>query len=155
MADDTTLSADEGTRNQANSTNSSTAGASKTTLDHVKETATGLLDSAADAARNAASEGKDKATEALQTVSKVVDNAASLVEEKIGPTYGGYARRAAAGVEEFASSLENKDVDALIGDARDFVRNNPLIAVGAAAAIGFALTRVVKLGGAEISNDDA
>ena len=123
----------------------------KTTVEKVKEHASTLVGEATDAARNAANEGKNKASEALETVSKVVENAAQMVEDKVGPTYGNYARKAATGVSSFAESLQNKDIDELIDDTRNFVRKQPIIAVGAALAIGFALTRLIKLG---VDNDN-
>ena len=125
----------------------------KSTVEKVRESAAGLATEAVGAARNAANEGKDRATEALGSFSKVVDNAAELVEEKIGPTYGTYARKAATGVSDFANTLQGKDIDDLIADTRDFVRKSPIVAIGAAVAVGFVLTRLVKLGGG--SSDDA
>lgn len=110
------------------------------------ETAKTLVGEAAGAARHAANEGKTRASEALTTVSKVVENAAELVEDKVGPTYGKYARQAATSVSGFAEALQNKDIDELIEDTRDFVRKSPLVAIGAAAALGFALTRIAKIG---------
>ncbi len=127
--------------------------AAKTTIAQVKETATGFAAEAATAARNVANEGKDRASDALDTLSKVVDNAAGLVEEKIGPSYGTYARKAATGVSDFAEKLKGKDVDAIVEDTRNFVRKSPMVAIGAAAAIGFVLTRLARLGGS--SDKDA
>jgi ElaB/YqjD/DUF883 family membrane-anchored ribosome-binding protein len=43
-------------------------------------------------------------------------------------------------------AVPNKDIDDLIADARNFVRKNPAVAIGAAAAIGFILTRLIKVG---------
>ena len=136
--------------NAMNNGSTGTAGsgstAKPTTVDKVKEHASSLVTGATEAARNAATEGKSKATEVLGTVSKVVENAADLVEEKVGPTYGNYARQAANSVSGFAEALQNKDIDELVEDTRTFVRNSPLVAVGAAVAVGFALTRLAKLG---------
>ena len=120
----------------------------------VKETASQFAGQATDAARSAATEGKDRATELLGSVAKVVENAAQMVEDNVGPTYGNYARKAATGVSDFAETLQNKDVDALVADAREFVRKSPLVAIGAAVAVGFALTRVVKIG-ADADTSDA
>ncbi len=137
MAEDITT-ADTGT--------TSTTEAAKTTLGKFKDHASNLVGEAGDAARNAANEGMGKATEALSSLSQVVEDAATMVEEKVGPTYGNYARKAATTVSNVAEGLKNKDVDALIEDTREFVRKSPMVAIGAAAAIGFVLTRLVKLG---------
>lgn len=112
-----------------------------------KETTSKLATEAVSAARNAANEGKDRASEALTSVSKAVEGAATLIEDKVGPAYGSYAHKAADQVSGFANVLQSKDIDDLISDTREFVRKQPMIAIGAAAAIGFVLTRLVKIGG--------
>src|SRR3546814_12812240 len=62
-------------------------------------------------------------------------------------------RRAADSVSGFADTLRTKDVDELLDDARAIVRKSPVIAIGTAAAIGFALVRLVKAGLAEGQGD--
>jgi len=126
----------------------------KTTVEKVKESVGSVATEAVGAAKKAATEGKDKATEALTGVAKVVNDAAQVVEDKVGATYGNYARRAADGVSGFAETIQNKDIDDLIADARDFVRKNPAVAIGAAAAVGFVLTRLIKVGSTD-STDEA
>jgi ElaB/YqjD/DUF883 family membrane-anchored ribosome-binding protein len=53
-------------------------------------------------------------------------------------------------VEGFAGKMDAKDVDALAEDARQFVRKSPAVAIGAAAAIGFVLARLVRSGGKDV-----
>lgn len=118
-----------------------------------KEATSKLATEAVSAARNAANEGKDRTTEALNSVSKAVAGAADLVDEKIGGNYGNYARKAADQVSGFADTLQSKDIDSIIDDTREFVRKQPMIAIGAAAAIGFVLTRLVKIGGGSRDSD--
>ena len=129
--------------------------ATKGTIDALKDHANGFVTDATEAARTAASEGKARASEALGTVTKVAENAANLIEDKVGPTYGAYARKAATGVSDFAGAIENKDIDELVDDARDFVRKSPLIAIGAAVAIGFALTRIARIGSDDMNDATA
>ena len=58
-----------------------------------------------------------------------------------------YGQRLLAAVTgDFGTSIQNKEVDELFDDARNFVRQSPGIALGAAAALGFLLVRVVKSG---------
>lgn len=124
-----------------------TAGAStKRAADTIREQASKFGNEAADRARGFAGEGKDRATGALDEVAKMFQGAAGDVDERLGEEYGKYARSAAQGISNFADSLRGKDVDVLIGDATDFVKKSPVIAVGAAAAIGFVLARLVKSG---------
>lgn len=97
-------------------------------------------------ARDAAASGKDKATSALSEVSAMVGNVAGALDDKVGPQYGDYARKAADAVSGLADSLKSKDIDDLLADARTFVRKRPAVAIGAAAALGFVLTRIVRAG---------
>lgn len=111
---------------------------------------------AADRARTFAGEGKDRATGALDEMAKLFESAAGEVDTKLGEQYGQYARTAAQGISNFSESLRNKDVDVLWKDASDFVKKSPVIAVGAAAAVGFVLARVLKSGiEAATSGNDA
>ncbi len=126
---------------------------SKRVVAKAKEATSKLATEAVSAARNAANEGKDRTTDALASVSKAVAGAADLVDEKIGGNYGSYARKAADQVSGFAQTLQSKDIDDIIDDTRDFVRKQPMIAIGAAAAIGFVLTRLIKIGGDSRSTD--
>jgi hypothetical protein len=101
---------------------------------------------AIDRAKKAATAGKDKASDALDGVVRFVDDAARSIDEKVGENYGAYARRAAEVVGGFASSLRARDVEELFDDARAAVRRNPVIAIGAAAAVGFIFVRLVQSG---------
>ena len=68
------------------------------------------------------------------------------LDERLGEEYGRYARSAAQGISSFADSLRSKEVDDLITDATALVKRSPVIAVGAAAAVGFVLARLIKSG---------
>lgn len=122
--------------------------APKSTTGKVKEQIQSLVGEATDTARTAANTGKDKAADALDSVAKLAEDAAKAVEDRLGGNYGDYARRASTTVSDFATSLKGKEIDDIIEDTKAFVRKSPVVAVGAAAAIGFVLTRLVKLGGA-------
>lgn len=103
-----------------------------------------LKDQATKTARTAADAAKDKTGSAMQNLSKLISDTASTVDTKLGPQYGDYARYAAEAVAGAAKSLDEKDVDQLVGDARDFVRKSPAVAIGAAAVVGFVLMRLAK-----------
>lgn len=114
-----------------------------------------LKSQASDKARDMASQGKDKATEAMDSVSRLVSETADTVDERLGPQYGNYVRKAADALDGFNDSIRNKQVDELFDDARNLVRQSPAVAIGAAAAIGFLLVRLVKSGmPASTSSDD-
>lgn len=133
--------------------NSVSAHPAKSLVSRVRETTSNLATEAVSAARNAANEGKDRASETLTSISKAVEGAANLVEEQVGPAYGKYARQAANQVAGIAESLQSKDIDDLVEDTRAFVRKQPMIAIGAAVAIGFVLTRLVKIGAGRDDDD--
>jgi ElaB/YqjD/DUF883 family membrane-anchored ribosome-binding protein len=138
-----------GTGSASSRSSASSDSAATGTFAKVKAQAAGLVDEAAEAARSAATTGKDKAADALDGLSKLADDAAKAVDDRLGGNYGDYARRASTSVSDFATSLQNKDVDAIIEDTKAFVRKSPVVAIGAAAAVGFLLTRLVKIGSSD------
>ena len=105
-----------------------------------------LRSQATDKARSYALDGKNRATNALDELAGMVDDAARQIDDQLGPQYGQYARQAAGAVTGFADTLRDKDVDDLFDDARDAIRKSPAVAIGVAAAVGFALVRLVKAG---------
>lgn len=122
------------------------------TTETFKDQATAFVGKAGEKAREYASTGKDKATDSLFSISDFVDDVAKSVDTRLGKQYGDYARRAASAVSGVADSLKGKEIDDLVADTRRFVREKPAVAIGAAAAIGFVLTRLFRSGG---SDDDA
>ncbi|WP_374943602.1 hypothetical protein [Sphingomonas sp.] len=112
----------------------------------LRESGTKLTTQATDKARMFADQGKAKAGEKLDEFSQMLTDAAQTVDEKIGGQYGQYARSAADQVTSFSNSLKAKDVDELVEDVRGFVRASPAVAIGVAAALGFALARLVQSG---------
>jgi ElaB/YqjD/DUF883 family membrane-anchored ribosome-binding protein len=123
--------------------------AAKTTVEKVKEQASAMATEASDVARKAANTGKGKAVEALGSAARIADDAAKAVDDHLGKTYGDYARKASDSISRIATTLDSKEVDQLISDATAFVRKNPVVAVGAAAAVGFVLTRLLRGGSSD------
>ena len=105
-----------------------------------------LSGQAADKARGLVGQGLERSSEALTNVSKLVGDTAAGLDDRLGPEYGEYARRAATALEEAANKIGAKDADELIDDTREFVRKSPGVALAGAAIIGFALVRLVKSG---------
>jgi ElaB/YqjD/DUF883 family membrane-anchored ribosome-binding protein len=123
----------------------STPGA-KPTIQSLKDEAQNLAGTAKTAALNAAATGKDKAADALTEAASFIENAAQTLDEKVGNGVGDYARKAGTAATNLSDTLKSKNVDELVEDAKSAVRKNPAIAVGAAAAVGFLLTRIFRLG---------
>jgi ElaB/YqjD/DUF883 family membrane-anchored ribosome-binding protein len=113
-----------------------------------------LASQAGDRARGFVSQGLERTSEALANVAKMVGDTASGVEERLGPEYGDYARRAAGAIENVANSIAEKDPDELIEDTRSFVRNSPGIALAGAAVVGFVVARLLKTGLASDNDDE-
>jgi len=101
---------------------------------------------ATDRIRSFADTGKERAVGGLDQLSQLITDAAAQVDEKLGAQYGDYARTAAGAVNTFSEQLKAKDADELLDEAREFVRKSPGVAVGVAAALGFAVARLVQSG---------
>ncbi len=105
-----------------------------------------LASQAGERARGLVTQGLERTAEALANVSKMVGDTAPGIEERLGPDYGDYARRAAGSIENVANTIASKDPDELIEDTRNFVRNSPGVALAGAAVIGFVVARLLKTG---------
>ena len=90
--------------------------------------------------------GKVRASSALDEVARMIGDTAGKIDDQIGAGYGDYARKAADAVSGASATLRDKDVDQLLDEARDLVRKSPAVAIGVAAAAGFALARILKAG---------
>jgi ElaB/YqjD/DUF883 family membrane-anchored ribosome-binding protein len=112
----------------------------------LREGAAQIRQQATERVRQFADDGKSRASDKLDEISRIVEEAAASIEDRLGPQYGGYARRAAEGVSGFAGTLRDREIDELYDDVRAFVRKSPGVAIGAAAAIGFVLVRLAKAG---------
>jgi ElaB/YqjD/DUF883 family membrane-anchored ribosome-binding protein len=113
-----------------------------------------ITSQAGERARGIVTQSLERTAEALANVSKMVGDTAPGIEERLGPEYGDYARRAAGAIENVANTIAEKDPDELIEDTRSFVRNSPGIALAGAAVVGFVVARLIKTGIASNSNDD-
>lgn len=113
-----------------------------------------LASQAGERARGFVSQGLERTAEALANVAKTVGETAPGIEERLGPEYADYARRAAGAIENAATALAEKDPDELIDDTRNFVRNSPGIALAGAAVVGFVVARLIKGGLADEDDDE-
>lgn len=103
-----------------------------------------IREQAGKTAKSAAGYAKESTGTAMQSLAKLIAETAGTVDAKLGPQYGDYARQAAQSVASAADTLDSKDVDQLMAEARDFVRKSPAVAIGAAAVVGFVLMRLAK-----------
>jgi ElaB/YqjD/DUF883 family membrane-anchored ribosome-binding protein len=135
------------------SSSGGSSGATGKLAGQVRDQVQGLKSQATDKVRQYADQGKERADSVLDNFNQVVQEAARSVDERLGAEYGQYAHRAADAVSSLADGLRAKSVDDLLNDSRDVIRRSPGVAIGAAALIGFALTRVVKAGIPADDND--
>jgi hypothetical protein len=62
------------------------------------------------------------------------------------PQFAELARGAAHKMDSFAAQVREKSIDDLFHEGSDFARRQPAIVFGAAAVVGFALFRMLKVG---------
>ena len=122
--------------------------------DRLREGREQFSSQAGERARGLVTQGLERTSEALANVSKMVGDTAPGIEERLGPEYGDYARRAAGAIENVANTIAEKDPDELIEDTRNFVRNSPGIALAGAAVLGFVVARLVKSGLAKDEDEE-
>jgi ElaB/YqjD/DUF883 family membrane-anchored ribosome-binding protein len=126
------------------SAKATSAKATSAKTDAWREQAGVFAEQALGAAKTAATTAKNSTGTALHGLSKIIGETAGTVDSRLGPQYGDYARQAAEAVAGAAKSLEEKDVNQLTEEARDFVRKSPAVAIGAAAVVGFVLMRLAR-----------
>lgn len=97
-----------------------------------------------DKAFGAANDGKARASSALAGLGQLITDNAGTLDEKVGVKYGDYARGAAQSVQGMAARLDEKSIDELGEEAKEFVRTSPALALGIAAAAGYLIGRVLK-----------
>jgi hypothetical protein len=112
----------------------------------LRDGVSGLRQQATDRVRSFADDGKTRASESLDELSRAVEEAAQMIDERMGEQYGDYARRAAEAVSTFSTNLRERDVDDIYEDVAGYVRKSPGVAIGVAAIVGFTLVRLVRAG---------
>lgn len=101
---------------------------------------------AANRARTLVGDSLKSGSTTLGNVANIIEDTVEQIGERLGPQYADYARTASETINRYASTLENKNPDELVDDARELIRKSPGIAVTGAAILGFGLVRLVKAG---------
>ena len=99
---------------------------------------------ATDRAFGFAQQGKDRATDAIDGFAKMVEDAADEIDAKVGTQYGDYARRAAQTIGGYSDAFKSKEIEDLFADAKTLAQKSPAVTIGAAAALGFVVARLMK-----------
>lgn len=94
--------------------------------------------------RELADEGKGQASKGLRVLGQKVNENAYRVDETLGAKYGDYARSASSSLAGYADQLDEKSIEELTEDAREFVRRSPGLAIGLAAAAGYMVSGLFR-----------
>jgi hypothetical protein len=111
-----------------------------------------LRDEGKNRVQSLASQGLQQGSTTLTNIAGIVEDTVQQIEERLGPQYGEYARKASQALNGYATTLQNKNPDELVEDARSLVRKSPTVALTGAAVLGFGLVRLLKVGLEEAQN---
>jgi F0F1-type ATP synthase membrane subunit b/b' len=110
-------------------------------IESLKTEAKSQIGAATDKAKGFAGEQKDMAASQLSGIAAAITKVADELQQSDQGAVAGYARDLASGVGKFADTVQNKNVDDLMGMAEDFGRKQPVAFLGAAALAGFVASR--------------
>lgn len=96
---------------------------------------------ATDKAKSFASDQKSLAAGQINGVAAAITKVADELDGTEQQTVARYARDLAAGISSMGKTIEDRDVDDLMGMAQDFGRKQPVAFLGAAALAGFVASR--------------
>lgn len=119
-------------------------GEAKSRSEEAKDKASAFAADAKIKAAEYAVEGKAKTSQAIVGLSKLIDDNAGLIDDKVGAKYGDYARTASKSMQDAAAKLDEKSLEDIGEDAKEFVRKSPGMALGMAIAAGFLVGRLFK-----------
>jgi hypothetical protein len=112
----------------------------------VGNVSTKAKDEVTNRARGFVGDGLKSGSNTLGSIAGIIEDTVEQIGERLGPQYADYARTASDTINRYASTLENKDPDELVDDARDLIRKSPGVALAGAAIIGFSIARLLKAG---------
>lgn len=114
----------------------------KEQVGNLQEEVKAQIDEVAVKAKSLAADQKDLLATQVTGITAAIDKVATELEGT-DATGAGYVRAIASSASKFSSTLANNDVDALLGKAQDFGRQQPAAFAGFAALLGFAASRFV------------
>ena len=96
---------------------------------------------ATEKAKSFADDQKDLAAGQINGVAAAINKVADELDSTDQQTVGRYARDLASGLSGLGKTVEERDIDDLMGMAQDFGRKQPVAFLGAAALAGFVASR--------------
>lgn len=107
----------------------------------LREQAEAKVGEATDKAKSFASDQKELAAGQIHGVADAISKVADELDNSDQGTVARYARDLASGISSMGKTIEDRDVDDLLGMAQDFGRKQPVAFLGAAALAGFVASR--------------
>lgn len=116
----------------------------KEMAEKVSEDAKSLIDQASNQAKSTVLEQKDQAAGQLHGLAQVLRQTSNQLRQQEQVAFAGYSRQVADQVERVSGYLQDRDVDQLIGDTKDFARRQPELFIGGAFMLGLLAARFMK-----------
>jgi len=110
-------------------------------IQDLKQEAGAKAGEAAKKAKSFASDQKALAARQISGVASAINKVADELDVSEQQMVGRYARDLASGLSGLGKTIEDRDVDDLMGMAQDFGRKQPVAFLGAAALAGFVASR--------------
>jgi hypothetical protein len=111
--------------------------------DQVKEQASKVTDKAKDQATTRADEQKQRAAEGIVGFADALNQVSSSMRDQ-NPAVANFADTAATKLENFATTIRDKDVNELMSEVEDMARRQPALFIGGAFLAGVFAARFLK-----------
>jgi len=135
--------------NQSGTTTDKVKQSASEVTDQTKQAASQVTDQAKQAAQSQLSVRKDQTANRLNTVSSAVrDMSDKLRQNNQTSSYAQFADQAANQIQRFSGYLRSHDVREIVDEAEDWMRRDPMIALGGAFVLGLVAARFLKSSGA-------
>lgn len=112
----------------------------------IPEKADELLEAASRRGRGLLERQKDATVNELDSVAQALHQTAKELRDKQDATLGPVVEKGAGFVERFSRTLKDHDVRELLSEAQRMLKERPAAGLGVAAAVGFALGRLIRAG---------
>jgi hypothetical protein len=99
-------------------------------------------------AEDIANRSKDAGADAIAGAARAAQTVADSVAQD-SPALAEYVRAASQKIDRLARDLHEKKVGELLSSAAEFGRSQPVVLLAGAALVGFALSRLIKAGATE------
>lgn len=143
MTPNTTGSNPSGTANERNRSSSKRASVD-TAADKVRSTTQQVSSQAKESARGAYERGKHSALTELENIASALREVAQSMQQKEGASSSRLMRTAAEKLEGLSATIDQKNLDDVVGDVERLARRNPAVFIGSAIALGFIASRFLK-----------